>query len=63
LILRSPVIQEGGQGEIIDNSVYMLPAGHSPIIGIVKNLRHDPGYALSKAVSLRKIESTPPIYR
>ena len=37
----------------------MLPADHSFVTGIVKNLRHDPGDALSKAVSLRKIESEP----
>jgi len=51
-------MHEGGQGEIFDNSVWMLPADHSFTIGIVKNLRHDPGRASSEAVSLRKIEST-----
>ena len=64
LILRSPVkLQEGGQGEIFDNFGNMLSADHSFILGIVKNLRHDPGYALSKAVSLRKIKSTPKIMK
>jgi len=47
LALANTKIQEGGQGEILDNSVCMLPADHSFIIGIVKNLRHDPGYASS----------------
>ena len=55
-------MQEGGQGEIYDKSVYMLPADHPFIIGIVKNQRHDRGCAPSKAVSLRKIESTPLVH-